>query len=507
MLARDDVSTIAIAGGIGISTKGIGVGVAVIVAVTNQDVRAAIGNGAQGLGRRRRQRARHRRPTRCSRPQPRWASPSRPARPAPSSSSCRTRAREHLAPTRASAAGAVAADRVTLTAGGDLEVSARSAIDDSGDATPIRLYAGGLAIGAGSAGIGLAASVLVRSSRVGASVGQGATLDARATTASTTPGVMVSASQLGDIMLIAIAGGAGKYVGIAGSTTVNVLTDTTTASIGTDALVNQTQRRAPRVARTSSSSPPTTRRSWPRPACSPSAASAGIGAGADVEVIDKTTTATVGARSRIVANGDVVVSATSSEHITSISVGGAVGGSVAIALNAGVSVVNVTTSASLGADTVVVAGGNVLVTADEVLELLIVAGNVTASGSSVGAGAAVPVLTKTTTATVGDRAKVTAYGLAGRVGHGTVATGGYTMTQQDPRFDPRGFSDGNPIPQGLDPGDPEPLRDRHADRRTASARGQQVIYDNGGGADDRRSRRRRTPTTSTCSARPASPSR
>ena len=65
--------------------------------------------------------------------------------------------------------------------------------------------------------------------------------------------------------------------------------------------------------------------------------------------------------------------------------------------------------------------------------------------------------------------------------HDTVNTGGYTMTQADPRFDPRGFTDGNPVPQGLDPNDPT-----HTVILTPTAHGfatgQQVVYDNGGGA-------------------------
>ncbi|WP_141847710.1 beta strand repeat-containing protein, partial [Humibacillus xanthopallidus] len=481
VLARDDVSTIAIAGGIGLSTKGTGVGVAVIVAVTNQDVRAGIANGAKV-----------------------WAGGDVRVRAIATDPVLAAAASLGVAKQNAAAGsfivivqnqgsgapgtyaslggGASAADRVTVTAGGDLEVSARSAIDDAGKATTIRLYAGGLAIGAGNAGIGLAASVLVRASRVSATTGQGATLAARAATASTTPGLTVSATQLGDIMLIAIAGGAGKSVGIAGSTTVNVLTDTTTASIGADSQVNQANAGAPgRQDVVVIASDRTT--IVAAAGMVAIGGTAGIGAGADVEVITKTTTSSVGDRTRITANGDVVVSAVSSEKITSISVGGAVGGDVAIALNAGVSVMTVTTTATLGASTVVVAGGNVLVTADEVLELLIVAGNVTASGSaSVGAGAAVPVLTKTTTATVGDGAKVTAYGLVGRVAHGTVNSGGYTMTQQDPRFDPRGFTDGNPVPQGLDPSDPNHFAIVMPTPHGFST-GQQVIYDNGGGAD------------------------
>ena len=483
VLARDDVDMILIAGGIGVSTKGTGVGVAVIVAVTNQDVRATVGNGVRiWSGGDVTVRAISTDPVLAAAASLGVAKDTGAA----GSFIVIVQNQGSGAPgTRATVGGGSAvADRVTITAAGNLEVSARRSIDDNGDATPIRLYAGGLAIGAGTAGVGVAASVLVRASRVLATIGQGATLDASALTGGTTPGLLVSASQLGDIMLIAVAGGVGRTAGIAGSATIDVLTDVTTASIGADSQVNQASLLAGTPGRQDVVVIATDHTTIVGAGGMIAVGgSAGIGAGADVVVLDKTTTASIGDRSRVRANGDVVVSAASSERITSISVGGAGSGSVAIALNAAVSVITVRTNASLGADTVVRAGGNVLVTADEVLELLLVAGNVSAAGSaSVGAGAAVPIVTKVTTATVGARADVTAYGLVGRVGHGTVNTGGYTMTQQDPRFDPRGFSDGNPVPQGLvAPGDPDafaivtPTPHGFAD-------GQQVIYDNGGGA-------------------------
>ncbi|WP_345337994.1 hypothetical protein, partial [Actinomadura viridis] len=52
---------------------------------------------------------------------------------------------------------------------------------------------------------------------------------------------------------------------------------------------------------------------------------AGVGVGVDVEVIHKTTSASIGAGTTVRANGDVVVQAISSDDIKSISVGGAFG--------------------------------------------------------------------------------------------------------------------------------------------------------------------------------------
>ena len=72
---------------------------------------------------------------------------------------------------------------------------------------------------------------------------------------------------------------------------------------------------------------------------------------------------------------------------------------MAVTVNAGVSVITVTTLAYIDHGSVVDAGGSIKVAASEALELQAISGNLSVSGSaSIGAAAAVPVVTKTTQA-------------------------------------------------------------------------------------------------------------
>src|SRR5690606_33625094 len=118
-----------------------------------------------------------------------------------------------------------------------------------------------------------------------------------------------------------------------------------------------------------------------------------------------------------------------SETIVSISAGGSGAGTVAVAVNAAVSVFTITTEASIGQEctagtatatacatsrSVVYAGGSVRVSADDALELDIIAGSLAVSGTaSVGAAAAVPVISKTTRAFIGDNSIVRGAGMLG----------------------------------------------------------------------------------------------
>ncbi len=360
----------------------------------------------------------------------------------------------------------------TVRAGGNLTVSATDTADK------LELYAGQIAFGS-TAGVGIAAAVLVRSQRVEATVGNGADVSAAGAI-----GVAVAGAETSNIILIAIGGSGGQTAGIAGSATVEVLNNTTTASIGSNAKVNCVGAGCTvpvGTLPTSSVVVTSTDRTTLSAAAGMLAVggTAGVGAGADVQVITKNTSASVGDGSFVNARGDVVVSAISSENLLSISVGGTVGGTAAVAINAAVPVLSITTTARLGASTVVVAGGNVIVSADESLTLTVVAGNIAISGTaSVGAGAAVPIITKVTSATIGDLARVTALATPAQIGHDTVNAGGFTTSANDLRFNPRGPTPGDNRPQGLGgDGTTFTMPFNHG-----FATGQQVLYDAGGGA-------------------------
>ena len=191
----------------------------------------------------------------------------------------------------------------TVRAGGNLTVSATDTADK------LELYAGQIAFGS-TAGIGIAAAVLVRSQRVEATVGNGVDVSAAGAT-----GVAVTGAETSNIILIAIGGSGGQTAGIAGSATVEVLEQ---HDDRVDRQQRQGQLRRAPVAR-SRSAACRARPSLSRPPTAPTLSAAagmlavggtaGVGAGADVQVITKNTSASVGDGSFVNARGDVVVSA------------------------------------------------------------------------------------------------------------------------------------------------------------------------------------------------------
>ena len=119
------------------------------------------------------------------------------------------------------------------------------------------------------------------------------------------------------------------------------------------------------------------------------------------------------------------------------------------------------------------------VAASETMGLDVISGNVSISGSaSVGAAAAIPIVTKTTEAYVGANAEVNARGLSDV----SAATGAFTLSEEDTRFRPQDAVTGNTIELGYAHG----LSD-----------GDEVVYYSGGGTpigglrDGRRLLRRR----------------
>ena len=146
---------------------------------------------------------------------------------------------------------------------GDMTVHARKGVD-------AKLSSGNLAISTSGAGVGAAVTVVVRDNAVAATIAGGADIRARGD-------LHVHAEQTGDYLLLAVGGAGGNSVGVGGSVTVNVLTDTTSASIGSGAKVNcvgvscANAGRDPHAGRRRRGirrAPPC----WPSPACWPSAA-------------------------------------------------------------------------------------------------------------------------------------------------------------------------------------------------------------------------------------------
>jgi hypothetical protein len=423
--AVDHTSILNGTGGLGGSTSGAGVGIALVVVVLTKDTAATIGAGAavttaHGIT----------------------------VRAITSEQLFLVAASVGLSAGSAGISGSIAVavlltdtsatigNGATVKTGGNLLVAATNNADGKDD---IELYTGGLAFGS-SAGVGVASSVLVRTNDVAATIGTDAVIEAKGAT-----GLTIRAEQYLDLNSVAVGGGGGGTAGVAGSATVNVLLHTTEALVGAGTTINEDNSDA--TAGQSIALLAVDELDYLGIAGALAiGGTAGVGVGVDVLVLTKDTTAGLG--TGVVANvlGDITIDARSRENVLSISAGAAVGGTAAVTVNAGVSVLDLTTAAYIGNDAVVHATGSIRVAADQATDLSIVAGNLSVSGTaSVGAAVAVPVVIKSTTAWIGTDADVTALGQGDGL---LVRTGSFTVTTTDPRFDPKTAVTGNTIELG-----------------------------------------------------------
>jgi len=306
----------------------------------------------------------------------------------------------------------------TLTAGGTLSVTAKGDLE--------ALMIGG-SVGVGnSAGIGISSTVFVHDDDVEARFGN-------RNIANSGGDASISASSSEELIALTVAGSGGGTVGVSVSPTINVLTETTHASVGRGATVN-----AQHVAGTPNLSVTATDTTQIVSVAGSVAVggTAGVGVGADVLSLTKDTQAFIDSGVNSQVDGNIDVSATSSERITSVAAGIAVGGTAGVSVNAGVHVLDLTTRAYIGDDPDsgpgslgagdVHAGGTVRIAADDVTEMDKVAATVAIGGSAgVGAAATVTVIDKTTEAFIGAGAKVTGDG--NTVGL-SAATGGFGVT-------------------------------------------------------------------------------
>ena len=310
----------------------------------------------------------------------------------------------------------------TLKAGGKLSVTSNGDMD--------ALMIGG-SVGVGnSAGIGVASTVLVHLDDVEARIGN-------RSVANSGGDAKVSATSTEEIIALTVAAAGGGTAGVAVSPTVNVLSETTHASIGRGATVNaQNVSGTPNLSITASDE--TTIVSVAGSVAV--GGTAGVGVGADVLSLVKDTQAYIDSGATSSVDGDIDVSATSKEDITSVAAGIAVGGTAGVSVNAGVHVLGLKTRAFIGDDPDeptatagagdVHAGGTVRIAADDVTELDKVAATVAVGGSAgVGAAATVTVIDKTTEAFIGAGAKVTGDGNTAGL---SAATGGFGVTFDAP---------------------------------------------------------------------------
>lgn len=267
---------------------------------------------------------------------------------------------------------------------------------------------GGAAIGGNSAGASI--GVMVNQSAVSASL----TGDEAKKKTITADGITVKADNAynGDAsesdqtaktaktVAVGFAGGTSQFAS-SGSVTVNVIDQTTDATVGKG--VYDAGKKAVEVEATSAA------KLFGLAGGVSLSAGSGIGAAVDVQTYNGHTYAGIADGAKLSKASSVTVNADSKEHLTSVAAtlaGGA--GSFAGAGAAGAHSIATDTKAYIGKQSEVTEAGDVSVTAKDETELNTIAGSGAASGNTgVGLTAAVEVVNKKASAIVGDNAKVT----------------------------------------------------------------------------------------------------
>ena len=327
--------------------------------------------------------------------------------------------------TRAYVAGTPGGTGAWIDALGDVTVHAEGTLD-------VTLIAGSIGAG-GTAGVGASNTTLLHADTVEAYVGEGATV----TTGGAT-GLSVRAYSAEDIISIAVAGTGGGTAGVAGSAVVTDLDETTRAFIGRSAHITAGNAGVNAPGVTVSAADATTIVSVAGSLAA--AGTAAVGLGADVGLITKRTEAFIDSNVTADVEKDILITSSSSEDVTSVAAGMGVSGTVSVALDASVHLLDVKTRAFIGDDPSdndrenprtlsagpgdVHAGGNILIDANDASEMDKIVGVLAVAGSAgVGAAGAVTIVDKTTEAFIGAGAKVTADGNSANV---TVKTGAFT---------------------------------------------------------------------------------
>src|SRR5690606_26225440 len=166
------------------------------------------------------------------------------------------------------------------------------------------------------AGVGVSSIVLVRTGKVDAGIAEYDRVAAKGTS-----GLSITATQSEDFESIAVAGAVGGTAGVAGSVTVAVHDNRTTARIDEGVVVNgdNLAATATQGVAVAASDHTTSLGAAGQLALG---GTAGVGAGVDVQVITKHTLAWIAPGAAVAANGNVTNDADSSEDITPVSAGG-----------------------------------------------------------------------------------------------------------------------------------------------------------------------------------------
>ncbi|MBW6494216.1 MAG: LEPR-XLL domain-containing protein, partial [Burkholderiaceae bacterium] len=289
-------------------------------------------------------------------------------------------------------------DGAVVDANGSVVVQA------AGD-TDLTAIAGNASVSLSSTAVGVSNTTFVHTDEVKAWVGANAQITAKGNdgthavqsgerngsgqrTTEAARGLAVTATSFEDVMTIAAGFSGGSSVGVGGSVTVNVLTETTEAYLGAGAQVNSvlTSANAEQdvLLRASDASDV-----FSIAGGGSYGGTGGIGAGIDIGVITKNTSAFVTDTATVYALDDMTIDAASDEKVFSVAANIGAGG-FAVALSAGIYVVTTDTLAyigdSLAGHASVQTGGDLSIKADDSADFNLVAGSAAIGVSSAGVG-------------------------------------------------------------------------------------------------------------------------
>lgn len=313
-----------------------------------------------------------------------------------------------------------------VSADGNIAVTA---VDDM----KILTIAGQVAVATGDsgAGIGGSFSVLYNDSTVEAYVGNGALVKAKGNTTAIPAytGVKVSGARqtenitglslvaltFEDIQTIAAGGSGGGSAGIAASAPITKLTQITKAYIDANARVNEVNTGAHSDQSVNIRAVDDTAMLGIGGALA-FGKKAGIGAGADIAIITKTTEAYIGQSALVNANCNILIRAINKEDFDSIAGSLAGGKSAGIAGAASVYQVTNITRAHIDPYATVTAEGNILIAASDDIEMDLIDATAQFGQAGIGGGAGVSIIEKTTEAYIANNAHVNAKGRADKPG-------------------------------------------------------------------------------------------
>ncbi|HLX80288.1 MAG TPA: leukotoxin LktA family filamentous adhesin, partial [Burkholderiales bacterium] len=235
----------------------------------------------------------------------------------------------------------------------------------------------------GSTGVGVAVAVNVAKSTNQAFVGQNLNAQSLAVTAGMNPGGAIN-----QFSTSAVSGAGASNVGVAGSIAVNALDLSSAALINpaSTALTNTGVTILPGgtgdVSLTSENLTSSSAASAPA-AGGASGSKVGIGASVAINVVSNRSTAQLTDNAGLTGAGDLTLQATGADTVTTSAEAGSSGGT-AITPVAAINVINNTTTASIGSGSTLVLTGDLLVQADQTASA-----SATAKGSTQGSSAAI----------------------------------------------------------------------------------------------------------------------